>query len=167
MNRLQKRITLACSTLIIFLLFSTIAWAQPKVTISIKAEKEVVVSERGQQVKKVVEAKEILPGEEIRYLLSFSNSGNEVAKNVVINDPIPAGTTYLPGSASEIGDLTFSIDQGKNYKKPALLTYEITTAEGKKEKRVASPEEYTHIRWILPSIAAGEKGEVTFRIKVK
>jgi len=167
MKRFKSRIIPTCGTLIFFLFFSTIAWAQPKVTITIKAEKEVVVSENGQQVKKVVEAKEILPGEEIRYLLTFTNSGNEVAKNVVINDPIPTGTTYLPGSASDIGDLTFSIDQGKSYKKPALLTYEITTAEGKKEKRVASPEEYTHIRWVLPSVAVGEKGEVSFRIKVK
>ena len=154
-------------TLVFFLLLSVTAWAQPKVGITIKAEKEVVVTENGQQIKKTIEAKEILPGEELRYILSFANSGNEVAKDVVINNPIPDGTVYIPGSASEVGDLTFSIDQGKNYKKPALLTYEVTTENGRQEKRVASPEEYTHIRWILPSIAAGEKGEVSFRIKVK
>ena len=86
---------------------------------------------------------------------------------MAIVDPIPEGTAYLPGSATEAGELTFSIDKGKSYKKPSLLSYEITAPDGKKEKRVASPEEYTHIKWTLPSVAAGEKGSVNFKVKVK
>lgn len=143
------------------------AWAAPQININIKAEKEVVVTEDGKQVKKIVEAKEIFPGETIFYTLNYQNAGTETAANVAITDPIPAGTAYLPGSASEAGDLAFSIDQGKSYKKPSLLTYEVNTPEGKKEKRVASPEEYTHIRWTLPSVAAGAQGSVSFQVKVK
>jgi uncharacterized repeat protein (TIGR01451 family) len=143
------------------------AWAQPKVEISIKAEKEVTVTAKGKQVKRKIAAKGVQPGEEIIYTLNYSNSGTEGAKDVVISDPIPAGTAYLPGSASEAGEVTFSIDKGKTYKKPTLLTYELKGSDGKVLKKVATPDDYTDIRWTIPSIPAGGKGSVSFRVKVK
>ncbi|MBJ6748908.1 DUF11 domain-containing protein [Geomonas anaerohicana] len=142
-------------------------WAQPKVTIAIKAEKEVNVTAKGKQVKKRVAAKGVQPGEEIIYTLSYVNSGTEAAKDVVISDPIPTGTAYIPGSASDADDLTFSIDKGKSFKKPTLLTYELKGSGGKMEKKVAAPEEYTDIRWTIPQIPAGGKGSVNFKVKVK
>lgn len=164
MNRQLKQIVLVTTLLVSLPL---LAWARPNVAINIKAEKEVVVTENGKQIKKIVEAKDIFPGEVITYTLSYENKGDEAAANVALTDPIPAGTAYIVGSASEIGDLTFSIDLGKSYKKPSLLSYEVTDKNGKVQKRVASPEEYTHIRWTLPSIAAGAKGSVNFKVKVK
>ena len=143
------------------------AWAQPKVAITIKAEKEVSVTAKGKQVKKRIAAKGVQPGEEIIYTLSYINSGTEAAKDVVISDPIPAGTAYIPGSASEAGDLTFSIDKGKSFKKPTLLTYELRGSDGKVEKKAATPEDYTDIRWTIPTIPAAGKGSVSFKVKVK
>ncbi|NVN99367.1 MAG: DUF11 domain-containing protein [Geobacteraceae bacterium] len=158
---------LATCVAIAMLALPLAAWAQPKVSISIKAEKEVTVTANGKQVKKKVTAKNFQPGEEIIYTVSYNNTGNEAAKDVKITDPIPAGTAYIPGSASEVGELTFSIDNGKNYKKATLLTYEMKSADGKMQKKAATPEEYTDISWVIPSIAAGEKGSVHFRVKVK
>lgn len=143
------------------------AWAQPKVTITIKAEKEVSVTAKGKQVKKRIAAKGVQPGDEIIYTLSYANSGTDAAKDVVISDPIPAGTSYIPGSASELGDLTFSIDKGKSFKKPTLLTYELKGSAGKMEKKVATPDDYTDIRWTIPQVPAGGKGSVSFKVKVK
>ena len=54
----------------------------------------------GKQIKKMIAAKGVQPGEEIVYTLSYVNSGSEAAKDVVISDPIPAGTAFIPGSAS-------------------------------------------------------------------
>lgn len=161
------KITMLLAAALIFTVLSQAAWAQPKVNITIKAEKEVVVTEQGKKVKKLVEAKDIVPGEEIIYTLSYVNAGTEAATSVVISDPIPTGTSYIPGSASAVGEIAFSIDHGKSFNGPTLLTYEVTTADGKKEKRVASPEEYTDIRWVIPSLPAGEKGVVSFRVKTK
>lgn len=144
-----------------------VAWAQPKVAITIKAEKEVSVTAKGKQVKKRIAAKGVQPGEEIIYTLSYVNSGTDAAKDVVISDPIPAGTSYLPGSASETGDLSFSIDKGKTFKKPTLLTYEVKGSTGKPEKKVASPDDYTDVRWTIPQVPAGGKGSVSFKVKVK
>jgi uncharacterized repeat protein (TIGR01451 family) len=143
------------------------AWAQPKIAISIKAQKEVTVAVQGKQVKKMVAVKGVQPGEEILYTLSYVNSGSEEGKDIVISDPIPAGTAYIPGSASEAGDVAFSIDHGKTYKKPTLLTYELKGGDGKVQKRVATPEDYTDIRWTISSVPAGAKGSVNFKVKVK
>ena len=85
---------------------------------------------------------------------------------MVINDPIPEGTAYLAGSATGPVAATFSLD-GKTFEKPAELTYEVTNADGTKEKQVASPDQYTHIRWQLATVAAGATENLSFKVKVK
>lgn len=149
------------------LLLAATAWAAPLVTLAIKAEKEIVVEEDGKKVTKRVSAEEAAPGETIIFTIAYANTGDEAATNVVVNNPLPEGTAYVLGSATEIGEVTFSIDGGQTFKKPSLLTYETTAPDGTKEKRTASPEQYTHVRWQLPEIPAGERGEVSFRVKVK
>lgn len=149
------------------LLFPAAALAAPKVNLTLTAEKEVVVTENGQEVTKRVSATEIIPGETLIYTIRYENVGDEAATNVAIVDPIPAGAAYINGSATEAGDLTFSIDGGQSYKKPSLLVYEVKDASGKNEKRIASPDRYTHIRWLIPAIQSGEKGSVSFQVLMK
>jgi len=161
----QKRIF--AIAIAVMLLAPITAMAAPQVKIGIIAEKEVVVTENGQTVTKRVPATEAAPGETVIYTLTVANSGDEAATNVVVNDPIPEGTSYLPGSASNTELVTFSIDSGENFKKPSLLSYEITNPDGTREQRVASPEQYTHIRWQIPEIAPGASQELSFQVKVK
>ncbi len=40
----------------------------------------------------------LLPGDSLRYQVSYSNVGNDSSTNSVIYDNIPAGTTFIPGS---------------------------------------------------------------------
>lgn len=150
------------------LLLPMAAFAKPLVSVSITAEKEVTVVKNGQKVAKKIAAARINPGDVIFYTLNFINSGDEAATNAVLDDPIPLGTVYLPGSAFGPGaEITFSIDDGKTFKKPSLLTYEVKNQNGAMEKRTASPEEYTHIRWVIDKIDAGAKGTVGFQVKIK
>jgi len=74
------------------------------------------------------------------------------------------GQSILAGSAfGNDAEITFSIDNGKTFKKPSLLTYEVKLPSGKIEKRTASPEQYTHIRWTVSVIPAHGSGQVVFR----
>lgn len=149
------------------LLSPLVALAAPQVTIGITAEKEVIVTQNGQTVTKRIPATDATPGETIIYTLTVANNGDETATNVVVNDPIPEGTVFLPGSATGNSEPTFSIDGGKTFQQPSLLTYEITNLDGTKEKRTASPDQYTAIRWQIPQVAAGAKDELSFSVKVK
>ncbi|MFN2366544.1 MAG: hypothetical protein ABR523_08815 [Desulfurivibrionaceae bacterium] len=149
------------------LLFPAVALAAPQVELDVTVEKEVSVVENGEQVVKRVPAAEAAPGETVIFTIAYANIGDEAATDVVVNNPISEGTIYEPGSATETGEVTFSIDGGETYKRASLLTYEVANQDGTTEKRTASPEQYTHIRWQLPEIPAGENGEVSFRVEVQ
>ena len=150
------------------LLLPVTVFAKPLVSVSIKAEKEQTVVVKGEKVTKRVTAANVDPGDVIFYTLNFVNSGDEAATSAVIDDPIPKGTVYLSGSAfGKYMEITFSIDGGKTFKKPSLLTYEVKLSNGKTEKRSASPEEYTHIRWTVSAIPARGSGSVGFQVRMK
>ncbi|MDW8425436.1 MAG: Ig-like domain-containing protein [Meiothermus sp.] len=40
----------------------------------------------------------LLPGDVLEYTIGFSNTGQDGSINTIVRDPIPAGTTYQPGS---------------------------------------------------------------------
>jgi uncharacterized repeat protein (TIGR01451 family) len=163
----MRKYVASFTLLVAAFLLTAAAWAAPEVEIKIKTEKEKVVMKDGQKVTKMVAAKNFTPGEIIHYTILYRNKGNEDATKAVINDPIPAGCVYIPGSATEVGELTFSVDGGKTYNKPALLTYEVKASNGGMQKRTASTEEYTNIRWVIDRIPAGTNGKVSFQVKVK
>ncbi len=43
---------------------------------------------------------DVLPGDVLEYTITVVNTGNDTAIDVILDDPIPAGTTYVPGSLS-------------------------------------------------------------------
>jgi uncharacterized repeat protein (TIGR01451 family) len=159
---------LSMITLAVLLSLPSLALAASQVSVAITAEKEVTSVVNGQNVTKKVPANDVESRNVIFYTLSYVNSGNEPATNANLDDPIPQGTTYVSGSAyGESAEILFSIDGGKSFRKPSLLSYEISLPNGKTEKHVATPEEYTHIRWVIKSISAGSKGKVGFQVRVK
>ena len=150
------------------IMLPVLAFAQPKIEVSSTVEKEVTVEESGKSVVKRVTTDNTDPESDLFYTLSYVNSGDESAKNVAVVNPIPENAIYVAGSATGAGaKITFSIDNGKSYKKPALLTYEISNPDGSTKKLSASPEQYTHIRWVVDAIPAGANGEVRFKVTVK
>jgi uncharacterized repeat protein (TIGR01451 family) len=155
-------------TLLAALLAPALAAAASQVSVAITAEKEVTTTVNGQKVTRKVPATSIESRNTIFYTLSYVNGGDEPANNATLDDPIPQGAVYVPGSAyGEGAEITYSIDGGKTFKKPSLLTYEIKQVNGKVEKHTASPEEYTHIRWVIRTIPAGSTGKVGFQVRVK
>jgi uncharacterized repeat protein (TIGR01451 family) len=44
------------------------------------------------------------PGDEVQYTLNYVNTGDDPADSAVTTDPVPAGTTYVPGSMERFVD---------------------------------------------------------------
>lgn len=143
------------------------AMAAADVKISITAEKVIMVEKDGKKVEKLVAVEETVPGDVLQYTLNYSNKGDEKAKDAIVNDPIPSGTLYVVDSAFGPGaEISFSIDKGKSFKQPSLLKYEVKV-DGKTQKRKATPDKYTDIRWKIKEIAPGKSGMAGFRVRVK
>ena len=162
-----KKYLAAIGALIALNIIPALALAKPLVTVSIQAETEVAVNKDGKTTIKRVPAKDVAPGTVVFYTVNFRNDGDEKAVNAIIDNPIPKDTRYVPGSAYGEGEITYSIDKGKSYNKPTLLVYEIRDKQGKSVSKVASPDVYTNIRWVVPVIEAGKKGTVGYQSIVK
>ena len=161
----MKALALAVFALSISL--AAAAAAKPRIVVAISQSKEVVETIDGGRKTRFVPAKSASPGEVLEYVLEYKNEGDEAATNAVIEDPIPKGTTFLAESASgRNAEITFSSDGGKTFAVPTKLTYEIKLASGAVERRVATPAEYTHVRWTVKQVAPGEGGQVSFRVRV-
>jgi uncharacterized repeat protein (TIGR01451 family) len=144
------------------------AAAAPRIEFSIEQYREVVERKGGATNTRMVPAQAVSPGDVVEYVLTYANRGNEVATDANIDDPIPGGTVYLANTASGEGaEITFSSDGGKTFAPAVKLTYEFRLPSGAVEKRVATPDQYTHVRFTLKKVPPGATGKVAFRVKVK
>lgn len=139
------------------------ALAKPRLEIAIAQAREVLEGKKT----RMVPIQSASPGDIVQYTLTYANKGDEVANDAVIDDPIPKGTTFLANTAAGEGaEVSFSSDGGKNFAAPVKLTYEIRLPSGEVEKRVATPADYTHVRFLIKHVAAGASGNVAFRVRV-
>ncbi len=91
----------------------------------------------------------LLPGDVIRYQLRFTNVTNDSVRHVVFNNRLPQGLRYMDATAGgDRDDLTieYSIDGGTSYSAQPMIDVEV---DGKRVKRPAPAEMYTHIRWTI------------------
>ena len=155
------------SLLTYLLLTPAIALADPQLSIKMVAEKEIKVIEDGEEVTRRVPTLEIDSGATLFFTLRIENSGDEIATNVVVDNPIPEDTQYVAGTAGgERTTVTFSIDNGEKYAAADELMYEFTKFNGEKEMRKARPDMYTDIRWVVEDIPPGSDGDLFFQVKV-
>ena len=134
-----------------------------------------VQNEKGEWVEKRIPAAEVAPGDVLEWVLTAENVGKEPLENVALTIPIPPNTYYLEGSAKplKLPDGTvveplFSYD-GVHFSRPPLKR----TVKVKQGDRVVTkvvvvpPEEYTHVRWVVPRLDPGQKVSVSLRTKVR
>lgn len=168
MQKTSQRFTVTLSTLALLALTSLPVWAKPQINISIATAREITETRNGIKLVKLVPTQKASPGEVLHYTLTYVNNGNEPAVDAVIDNPIPKGTTFVANSATgQNSEITFSSDGGKTFAAPVKLMYEVRLQSGKVEKRVATPGEYTHIRWTIKQIPAGISGSVGFKVLVR
>lgn len=155
--------------LVAALLFSASAFAAPEISLTILAEKEITeTTASGETVTRRVPATETVPGDVLMYTITYRNGGDEAARNVQLDNPIPDNTRYLDNSAWGDGsDILFSITGDSSFKKPGSLTYQVKTADGNTVEQRASPEQYDAIRWIVTEVPAGSEGRAGFSVTVE
>ena len=109
----------------------------------------------------------VAPGDVVEYRLVFTNTKDIALKNVVFQDPIPSGLSYVAGTAKSGRDdvtVEYSIDGGKSWSPRPMIT---VIEAGKKVTKPALPETYTNVRWkVTGSVNPGASVEAQFRTRV-
>ena len=145
------------------------AQAKSELVLKLTAQKEVTVKDADGKIRIEWHAAEKTnPGDVLKYTIAYTNTGKVEARNAVINDPVPEGTTYIANSAEgKNTEISFSID-GKKFEAPTMLTYKVKQPDGTVTEHRAGPEMYTHIRWkVMKPVNPGESGTVSFKVTVK
>lgn len=108
-----------------------------------------------------------LPGDVIEYRLTFTNHTEGPVSDVVLNDPIPAGLVFVPGSVTADAEalvVEYSIDAGASWSERPVVEVEV---DGRLVTRPAPPEAYTHVRWtITDAVSPGAQVTARFRAVV-
>jgi len=124
---------------------------------------EVTVNDTGESEQRLVPIDTVLPGDDVVYTITFTNTSDETAENIVITNPISGELTYVEGSAFGPGtSIEFSVDGGQSFGAASELT---VSEDG--EVRTARAEDFTHIRWVMQNeLQAGAQGLARFRARL-
>lgn len=127
--------------------------------------KEVEQQVNGEIKKTLIPAIEVLPAEEVVYILSFQNTGKTNVENMVVKNPIPDNTWYRADSARGEGTrISVSVDGGKHYGQ--LDNLRVVLADG--SNRAANNKDVTHVRWDVEYLLQpGKTGTASYRAVVK
>jgi len=128
----------------------------PDIKIQSIVEKEITVTEQGQIVTKLahVPAGKIDSGVRLCFTLTITNQGDDVATNVVVDNPIPPGTFYVIGSATgEKSVVTCSIDDGVSFRAESQL-------------RQATASMFTDVQWLVEDLRPGTSCKLGFQVIV-
>ena len=122
----------------------------------------------------------VFPGDEVLFVIFCEKYSTDLAKELSVSALVPENTSYVPKSAT--GDreetidflemeeareveLFFSVNGGEDFSKPPLV-FDVEMG-GITISRVAKPEMYTNIKWVLPKgLEPGEKLVLQYRIRV-
>lgn len=161
------------STPLLFLAITTsVAFAQDTSPLKLMLSQALVktTTQDGKSVEQLTpDPKSVLPGAVLEQNVTATNTLGKVMGNVVVNLPVPVGTTYLNTLAAtpEVKTL-FSADKGKTFAAAPLKKMVTVTENGKSvQKEVeVKPDEYTNVRWVISQLAAGDNLKLGFRVKV-
>jgi len=162
---MRHLINLFSGLMFVMTVTGTAVAAQGSIEIKTEVKKVEITTVYGKKKVREVEAKTVVPGDELLYTVFFKNIDRVAVDNISITDPIPKGTVYKDGSAFGAGtDITFSINGGKSY----AAADELTVTNSKGETRRAQAADYTNISWVFkPKLAPGKTGTVQFRVILK
>lgn len=131
-----------------------------------EAKQEVIkTAPDGSTTREWVDIDRIVPGDTVVYIITAHNEGAEEVTGIVLDDPIPADTEFVSGSAvAPNAEIRFSADGGDSFDAAESLT--LVEEDG--TSRIATNRDYTHIRFALNyPVAPGDTARVHFKTVVK
>jgi hypothetical protein len=119
----------------------------PKIKVTLIAE--VAPKQAGGRIQP---ADRLVPGNEVVYTLEIRNTTQMSRPPPTIDYPVPEHMRYVADSAVGAGaEVTFSADGGRSFARPENLF--VVGTDG--QRRAATADDYTHIRWQLKHILKG------------
>jgi uncharacterized repeat protein (TIGR01451 family) len=112
----------------------------------------------------LVPATKVVPGDNVVWHTTASNSCPSAAANLVINQAVPEHMTLVPDSATGAESrIVYSLD-GKAF----LPLADLVVSEADGTKRPARAEDVRHVRWLLSgSIGANQSVSVRYSARLK
>lgn len=127
---------------------------------------ETTLDGSGQVKRELLATDDVVPGEELRYSIRFTNeSATPVdAERIVITNPIPEGTRYVAGSAG--GDATAVAYSGDGDEFHSSETA-ISAAPGSGPAEADGDSHVHSLRWTYQrELGPGESSEVYFHVRM-
>lgn len=146
--------------------------ARAEVTLQTMVNKvETTLDDDGRVRRELLPADSVLPGEELRYSITFTNSGETLvdAERIVITNPIPEGTEYLPGTAGGDWSLVeYSVDGETFDATEPSGTASAAAAAEQAEAPAAGGGRVSSLRWTYRrDLPPGGSGQVFFHVRMQ
>lgn len=138
---------------------------------------QTFLGEDGQLEQRLADPNGAAPGDELRYTITFTNTGVVPVEGgaIVITNPIPESTEYVPGSAGGQGvRILFAADgewpgngSADADRATAFAPVDAPALSEGGVERPATGAEVRAVRWIYErSLAPGASGEVWFHLRL-
>lgn len=103
------------------------------------------------------------PGDVIDYSTTYRNGGTAGAAKLLATVPVPAGTTFVAGSAAPAAALAST--DGVRFA-PIPLMRMVRLASGADRSEAVPLAEYRALRWDVGTLAAGASAVVSMRVRI-
>jgi uncharacterized repeat protein (TIGR01451 family) len=162
-----KDMAIRATALIALSITSLQALAQDKNCVTLKTEGQVeenYTDAQGKPAKRLVAPGKVLPGGEVIWTITATNSCDKAADKVVIDNAVPEHMVYVADSAMGVNtEMSFSLN-GREFKKLSELV--VRDADGK--TRAPRADEIKAIRWMLnTAVGAKQIAFVRYRARVQ
>lgn len=127
---------------------------------------ETTLDGSGQVKRELLATDDVVPGEELRYTIRFTNeSATPVdAERIVITNPIPEGTRYVAGSAGGDGSAVEYSGDGDGFQGSEDA---ISAAADPGTTEDGGDRDVHSLRWTYQrELGPGESGEVYFHVRM-
>lgn len=156
---------LKCTILAIFMLgFAAQIYAQQSegVTSVLNA---FIVTTNDEGEESLVETTEVTPGDLIEYRVTYTNNLENGITELRPILPIPVGMEFVIESATPNPEGASLSNTGNSFQ-TVPLTRQVRQPDGTTVEEMVPGREYRRLRWLVPSLDAGEQVILVARVKV-